>query len=187
MIDTIALPSNLKNIELSTRLVSEEDPTVQENQAASFIQVFASRYPKVQRIDILYGSYWTGMCTAKWERLRETKDESMISQERYSSQGFRETKFNEACRYSSKSYNHDGCLVSTIFSSIYPLPLGKLTFVEHRRMIIFENKPSSSAAARSPMHHDSISGSNQPSPWMNLWLRLKKFVGKIPAWMREYM
>jgi hypothetical protein len=176
MIGTIVLPSSLKSIKLDTRLASEEDLLAQENQAASFIQDFASQYPNVQRIDISYGIYWTGTYTAGWGRIRQTKtDESNLKEGSRTRSGVR--KVNEAGGgYSSKSSSND-CLMSTVISSINPLPLGNLTFTEHRRMIIFENGSMSTAAAA--MHHASVSGSNERRPWMNFWLRLKRFFGKI--------
>ena len=184
MIGTIMLPSSLKSIKLDTRLGSEEDLLVQENQAASFIQAFASRYPKVQKINISYGIYWTGTYTARWGRTRQTNDESKEGSRTRS--GVR--KVNESGGYSSKSSSND-CLMSTIISSVNPLPLGNLTFTEHRRMIIFQNGSLSTAAAGFPMHHASVSGSNNRRPWTNLWMRLKRFFGgKSFVWKsRDFM
>ncbi|KAF8810484.1 hypothetical protein BYT27DRAFT_6492840 [Phlegmacium glaucopus] len=169
MIGTIALPSSLKSIKLLTRLGSDDGLPDQEHQVASFIQAFASQYQKVQRIDISYGIYWTGTYTAKWGRIRQTNDEILIPKEDSSPE-----RVTESGGYSSKSSSND-CLLSTVISSVNPLPLGKLTFTEHRRMILFPG----SAAAGSSMYHDFVSRSNG---WMmNLWLRLKGFFGKNPA------
>ena len=171
------LPSSLKSIKFKTRLGSEEDLLVQENQAASFIQAFASQYPKVQRIEISYGIFWTGTYTAKWGRIRRTNDESK--------EGSGVRKVNKPGGYSSKSSSSNDCLMSTIISSVNPLPLGNLTFTEHRRMIIFQNGSLSTPAAGLPVHHASVSGSNKRRPWMNFWLRLKKFFGKKSSVLNE--
>ena len=133
MIGTIVLSSTLKSIKFLTRLGSEEDLRVQENQATSFIQAFASQYPKVQTIEISYGIYWSGMYTAKWGRIRQTNDERKKGDS--SQRGSEVGKVNESGGYSVKSSSKDG-LMSTIISSVSPLPLGKLIFTEHRRMII---------------------------------------------------
>ena len=177
MIDTIALPSNLKSIKLLTRLGTKYNLTVQENQAASFIEAFASKYPKVQRIDISYGMYWTGTYTAKWGRIRQTSDEGLVKSGHQIGPAVREV--NEGGGYSSKSSSND-YLMSTTISSVNPLPLGKLTFTQHRRMILFQNGlPAGGAGGGAPsMDHDLDYGSNQQRPWMNIWLRLKKFFGK---------
>jgi len=172
MIGTVVLPSSLKSIKFLTRLGSEEYLTVQKHQASSFIHAFASQYPKVQRIEISYGIYWTGTYTAKWGRILQTNGES--KEEDSSQTGSKVRRLNEGGGYSSKS-SSDDCL---IISSVNPLPLGKLTFTEHPRMIIFQNGSLSSGAVGFPMHHVSVSGSHERRPWMNLWLRLKRFFGK---------
>lgn len=179
MIGTIILPSGLKSIRLLTRLGSEENLTVQENQAAFFIQAFASQYPKVQQIEISYGIYWTGIYSAKWGRIRQTNDETKEGDSSRAGSEVRR-KVNEGGGYSSKSSSND-CLISTIISSVNPLPLGKLTFTEHRRMIIFQNGSLSSAAAATDHVSVSDSASNKRRPWMDFWLRVRRFFGKSPA------
>ena len=158
MMSTIVLPSNLKSIHLLTRLCSDEDSSVQEHQAASFIQAFASQYPKIQQIDISYGLYRKGLYNAKWGRIRQTNDESLIPKGESGSAIVR--KINKSGGYSSKS-SADDHLVSTVTSTVNPLPLGKLTFTEHRRMILFQSSGK----------RNFISA----IPWMNqVWLRLKR-------------
>jgi len=180
MIGVIVLPSSLKSIKLLTRLGSDEGLPDQEHQAASFIQTFASQYPKVQLIDISYGMYWTGTYTAKWGRIRQNNEESLIPKGEASNSAV--IKTNECGGYSSKSSSHD-CVVSTIISSINPLPLGKLTFTEHRRMILFQPGSSLSLSSLSSdvaslMYYDSDSSSNhERRSWIvELWLRLKRIL-----------
>lgn len=69
------VPSNLKSIELSICLASQEDLIVQENWAAPFHSVFRKLVSKGSKNDILYGRYCAGMCTAKWGRLRDQRRE----------------------------------------------------------------------------------------------------------------
>ena len=170
MIGTIVLPSTLQSIKLITRLNSDQDVPGQKHQVASFIQAFATQYPKVQRIYISYGIYWTGTYTAKWGRILQTNDDNLIQKEEDSSQPESAKVVGvEGVGYSSESSSTD-CLTSTVISSVNPLPLGKLTFTEHRRTILFQSG--------SPMYPDSVSGLNEQRSWTtNLWMRLRRFFG----------
>jgi hypothetical protein len=135
MIGTIVLPSTLRSIKLTTHLDTHQGVPVQKHQVASFIQAFATQYPKVQRIDISYGTYWTGMYTAKWGRILQTNDDNLIQKDGEPSPP-ESGKVDEGDGYSSKSSSTD-CLASTVISSVTVnlLPLGKLTFTEQRRRV----------------------------------------------------
>ena len=117
------------------------------------------------------------MYTAKWGRIRQTNEGSLMSKEGDPSQaGSAVGKVNEGGGYSFKSSSND-CLVSTIISLVNSLPLGKLTFTENRRTIIFQ-PGSSSTAPESSRDREPDSTLNRRNPWMKLWMRLKRFFGK---------
>ncbi|PPQ74056.1 hypothetical protein CVT24_012949 [Panaeolus cyanescens] len=179
-------------------------PSSQERAAAEFTEGLAKLCPNLHRVEVNYGIYWTGMCTAVWGRIRENDNYQtqrgwkMLKKKRCghdlkekrrdnSSQDAwdpangnrdaqQESQRPESARtpssasfadsdtvatsdesdndldinrpvaprkikegYSSKSSSKE-YILSTVVSSVHPLPLGKLTFTEHRRTILLQDE-----------------------------------------------
>ena len=79
MMGNTTLPPGIKHVKLSTRLSSRSlHHVAQEHEAAAFLESFARRHPSVQKIEIEYGIYWTGMYSVVWGRTRENNADLQI-------------------------------------------------------------------------------------------------------------
>ncbi|KAF8959631.1 hypothetical protein BDZ97DRAFT_1922803 [Flammula alnicola] len=166
MMNKISLPPNVKYIKFSTRLGSPRiDLAEQEHEAACFMESFASRHPRIQHMDIDYGIYWTGMYSAVWGRIRENNERSESGVDHI-------TRDNTDNGYSSKSSSRHFVL-STVVSTVHPLPLGKLTFTEHRRTILFAHDTSGILS-----EDDELHAMGERRFWMLIWTRFRRFFGK---------
>ncbi len=167
MLGKVTLPPSIRHLKLSTRLVSPKlDLVSQEQEAARYMEAFAARHPMMQQIEIAYGIYWTGMYSAVWGRLRENTEVA-------SGAGMGQlTHDGVDSGYSSKSSSHD-YILSTVVSSVHPLPLGKLTFTEHRRTILFPND-TSSALAEAQEKADF----GEKRFFGFIWMRFRRLFGK---------
>jgi len=145
------------------------------------MESFASRHPGLQRIEIEYGIYWTGMYTATWGRIRENHNVSnsnlddVESDESLSEhQPISKVKGDQDGGYSSNSSSKD-YILSTMVLTVHPLPLGKLIFTEHRRRILFPQDTLPSALAEQRILGDESDGRT----WTSIWTNLKKWFGKM--------
>jgi hypothetical protein len=168
MMDNAALPPNVKHIKLSTRLSNNPKLNLyeQEREAANFMESFGSHHPSLQRLEIGYGIYWTGMYSAVWGRIRENTE--MVSSSDTGDAG-PTPRVNGDGGYSSKSSSKD-YILSTVVSTVHPLPLGKLTFTEHRRTILFTH--DSTLMNKIEQEFADLS---QQRIWNILWTRLRKW------------
>lgn len=166
MMGKIVFPPHVRYVKLLTRLASPKlDINRQEHKAACFMESFARRNPALQRFEIGYGIYWTGMYSAIWGRLREnTETESAAVDEI--------TSDNVDNGYSSESSSRN-YILSTVVSSVHPLPLGKLTFTEHRRTILFPNDTSGMLAV-----DHVISEFGEKRFFSFLWMRVRRLFNK---------
>ena len=166
MMDKVPLPPNIKQMKLSTRLtnVPKLDLHEQEREVATFMESFGSRHPTIQRMEIGYGIYWTGMYSAVWGRIREN------SEKVYSPESGDSELVSREGGYSSRSSSKDYVL-STVVSTVHPLPLGKLTFTEHRRTILFT--PDSPLMDK--VDDEELADPSRRRIWNFLWLRLRRW------------
>lgn len=179
MMNEILLPPGIKQLAFSTRLNSSKlSILAQEHEAACFMEAFAGRHPNIQRIEIGYGIYWTGMYSAIWGRLRENT-EMETSEARHlranSKPVSKGGELEDGDGYSSKSSSKD-YIVSTVVSTVHPLPLGKLTFTEHRRKILF---PQDTVTAAKSVGDREVLDTGDKRFWGYLWVPIKRLFEKI--------
>lgn len=130
------------------------------------MEAFASRHPAVQRMEIAYGIYWTGMYSGVWGRLRRNA-------EAQSGAGMDQITHDDVDNgYSSKSSSRD-YILSTVVSSVHPLPLGKLTFTEHRRTILFPNDTAGVLA-----EDQEMPDFGEKRFFGFIWMRFRRLFGK---------
>ena len=168
MMDKVSLPPNIKQMKLSTRLASDPklDLHEQEREVATFMESFGSHHPTMQRMEIGYGIYWTGMYSAVWGRIRENS-EKVYSSESGSLGPISKDTIEGG--YSSKSSSKD-YILSTVVSTVHPLPLGKLTFTEHRRTILFTHN-----SALMDKVDEEFANQSRQRIWNILWTRLRRW------------
>jgi hypothetical protein len=179
MTSKIVLPPTLQFLKFSTRLSgSKLDLSEQEHEAACFTERLARKHPCLQRLEINYGIYWTGMYSVVWGRIRKNMDVGAQEVAPMASDGAKNNEVSSTTTekgmegsYSSKSSSKD-FILSTIVSTVHPLPLGKLTFTEHRRTILFQNLKSTSARNR-------IEGRSGESIWAMTWRRLRRLLRRF--------
>lgn len=70
--------------------------------------------------------------------------------------------------YSSKSFSKD-FIISTVVSTVQPLPLGKLTFTETRRKIMFQNLKVSSTGIVVP-------DERRVGIWAMTWRKIRRLL-----------
>ncbi|KAF9528988.1 hypothetical protein CPB83DRAFT_835452 [Crepidotus variabilis] len=136
-------PQSLRFLELNTKLSSVGmDIVSQERETALFMEAVARRQPSLQRIQVTYGIYWTGLYKAVWGRIRSNSDNNSAPTCSTAATPVmsRAPSFRTGPQdgYSAEESSKDYVL-STIVSSVHPLPFGKLTFTEHRRRILFQS------------------------------------------------
>ncbi|KAF8885088.1 hypothetical protein CPB84DRAFT_1788689 [Gymnopilus junonius] len=177
------LPQRVKHIKLSTRLSSRSlHHVAQEHEAAAFMESFARRHPSIQSIEIEYGIYWTGMYSVSWGRTRENKADADVQSPRditypgnlLSKSDPSPDVGNDGGGYSSKSSSKDHIL-STVVSTIHPLPLGRLTFTEHKRKIFF---PRDSTGAIGDPANLEFEDDDERRFWNLIWSHLRRFFGR---------
>lgn len=169
MMNKVPLPPNIKQMKLSTRLTNDPklDLHEQEQEVATFMESFGSHHPTMQRMEIGYGIYWTGMYSAVWGRIRENSEKVHPSESGDLGSISRDTMEGG---YSSRSSSKDYVL-STVVSTVHPLPLGKLTFTEHRRTILF----SPDSTLMDKVDDQELAAPSQRRIWNFLWLRLRRW------------
>ncbi|KAJ3515703.1 hypothetical protein NLJ89_g1593 [Agrocybe chaxingu] len=205
MMATASFPEALRFLKLTTRLRSPRlDLAEQEHEAACFTEAIARRHPNLQRIELGYGIYWTGTYSAVWGRIRNNvalratnSNTGHVGSERSGEvsaggdpNGDADPTTDPAAHppriakedmeggYSSKSSSKD-YIMSTVVSTVHPLPLGKLTFTEHRRTILFSNDAGPGGSAEGlgfGLEDGSADGTR--SFWMSAWMRLRRLFGK---------
>ncbi|KAH9479130.1 hypothetical protein JR316_0007709 [Psilocybe cubensis] len=176
MMNEMSLPRSIQRLRFSTRLNSSKlDILAQEHEVACFMEAFASRHPNIQRIEIGYGIYWTGMYSGVWGRIRENTEVNEAQKLQADSQPVKKGgDIDDGGGYSSKSSSKD-YIVSTVVSTVHPLPLGKLTFTEHRRKILF---PQDTVTAKGIERHEALATGDKRF-WGYFWVPIKRLFGKI--------
>jgi len=176
MMNDVSLPPTLKCLKFSTRLTSPRvDLTGQEHEAALFMETIAQKHQAVELIEVSYGIYWTGMYSAIWGRIRDNAAGSgTMTTLRMGKNGLlvNGTKKDAGGSFSHQSTSKD-YILSTVVTDVYPLPLGKLTFTEHRRTILFQQDGSAAAAIRAQeagVHHEW----HERRFWTEPWTKLRK-------------
>ena len=173
------IPPHLRYLKVDTRLSSmSTDLEVQERETANFIEAFASHHPAITKLELTYGVYWTGIYSAVWGRLRNNDAPLSTPSEELAG-------IMELCGggYSSKSSSRH-CLMSTVVSTVHPLPLGKLTFSLNRRTILFPNGGKSGGllgSSGSGIFEGELTNEQREverSSWMAFFCRLKKMFGR---------
>lgn len=173
------LSPRIKYVKVTTRLTSpRQDLVAQEDEAAQFMEAFASRHPTIQRIEVEYGIYWTGMYLATWGRIRENNDSDEIDGDYPANlkkyKPITRVKDEDDGGYSSKSSSKD-YILSTVVHTVHPLPLGKLTFTEHRRRILFPQDTLSNFVAQKSVWDET----RETRPWTSIWMGVKRLLGKM--------
>ncbi|KAG6911372.1 hypothetical protein DXG01_001043 [Tephrocybe rancida] len=65
----IQLPPRIENLRMSTKLNHGNlDTPTQQQEALQFIESIALAHPRLQDVEIGYGTYWTGTYIARWKR-----------------------------------------------------------------------------------------------------------------------
>ncbi|KDR80995.1 hypothetical protein GALMADRAFT_207893 [Galerina marginata CBS 339.88] len=175
---TITLPPRIKHLKFSTRLTRHKlDLSSQEHEAATFMESFASRHPSIQRIEVDYGIYWTGTYSVIWGRIRENSDTLATTSTTATSNPSdaelpmpTKDALNGDAGYSSKSSSKE-YILSTVVSTVHPLPLGKLTFTEHRRRILFPQDTVSISPADE--------GKGDKRFWTVIWDGFRRIFGRV--------
>lgn len=167
LMDKASFPPNIKQLKLSTRLINDPKLNLneQEREVATFMESFGSHHPTMQRMEIGYGIYWTGMYSVVWGRIRENS-EVFSSESRDLGPVSRK---NVEGGYSSRTSSKD-CILSTVVSTVHPMPLGKLTFTEHRRTILFTHN-----SALVDKVDQEFPGVSRQRIWNILWMRLRRW------------
>ncbi|KAF9003963.1 hypothetical protein BDQ17DRAFT_1355216 [Cyathus striatus] len=151
----IDLPPHLTHLTIHTRLNSgNQDSAQQKNTVALFIEGLAARHTALCKVEIGWGVYWTGMFIATWERVNPT-DRAISAATSHDEQiklMLQSSQVDDTERDSMDSGYHS--IQSSLASCLdsYPsqrtlvthamLPLGKLTFTEHRRRTVTMCAPS---------------------------------------------
>lgn len=184
MMGNATLPPRIKHVKLSTRLSGRSlHHVAQEHEAAAFMESFARRHPTVHRIEIEYGVYWTGMYSVVWGRTRENNVNLQLPSDPAYPGNFSSNSDlvpdveSDGGGHSSKSSSKDHIL-STVVSTIHPLPLGRLTFTEHRRKIFFPHDSIGAIGDPANLEHE---GDSEKRLWNLIWGRLRRFLGRSSA------
>jgi len=175
----VNLPATVKHLKLSTHLTTPKvDIAAQVHDAATFIQTIAQKHPAMQRIEVAYGVHWTEMYSAVWGRIRE--DMSGIDSEQGTG-GLLGPKADLQSRNSFKCSSEHCTILSVVVSSTYPLPLGKLTFMEHRRKIL-QHDPSADTRTEEEGAVSNVLDRNRF--WILAWMVLRRWLKNRWFWLR---
>ncbi|KAG5645356.1 hypothetical protein DXG03_006418 [Asterophora parasitica] len=73
----IRFPAELENLRITTKLYHASlDTPSQRDDALQLIEFMAHAHPRLRTVEIGYGTYWTGMCVARWIRRELGESES---------------------------------------------------------------------------------------------------------------